>query len=452
MKLLLITKTEMDTLNIQFLLKNHIMFAYTYEDFLSKLHDNVDTVGFTTKAIHLMSTSSKFINLLKGIRILYGYKYVYFTEDDTDGISRYLNTQKNAYVAMSLVKCSEFDIKTQLDRDELKTISYEAPLGLDSSELPTLLGDVERNTQGVLDILNSKPKMLKDILTLATRINSENHGLSREISVLLSQKIHLLELSAQISDENERLVNLLKKLESINEINYGTLCSYKSRYEEYKDSLDTVLNHGLANLKEDLNSTIKVDNPTYPLCVIYLKEVTHLNYLSSYITSLLKILLDKHMIGKFIRILPKNSSTKLKKYSNHVNTTYGIDPKTYSAYSKFVHLGNPHQILEFMLSNRVPVDVVIILDETALDNQFCYGDSVVKYYLGNSDTDLEEYDLDTDSSIVNSKFGNSGAQLLGRYKDFHRISTDPKLTKVFHEKLPLTQTLLTNIKDVLYED
>lgn len=452
MQLLLITKTEMDTLNIQFLLKNHIIFAYTYEDFLNKLHDNIDTVGFTTKAIHLMSTSSKFVNMLKGIRILYGYKYVYFTEDDTDGISKYLKSQPNSYIAPALIKCSEFDIKTNLSRDELKTLEVDTQLSIDSSELPTLLGDVERNTDGVLEILKSKPKLLKDIITLATRIRSENNGLSREVSVLLSQKIHLLELSTHISDENERLVNLLKSLESINEINYATLCSYKNRYEEYQETLDTVLNHGLGSLKEDLSGTVRVDNPTYPLCVLYLKEVTHLNYLSSYINSLLKILLDNHMIGKFIRVLPKNSTMKLKKYSNHVNTSYGIDAKTYSEYSKFVHLGNPYQIIQFMVSNKVPVDVVIILDETGLDNQYCYGDSVIKYYLANNDSDLLEYDIDTSSGIVNHNYSNSACHTLPRYEDYKHISNDNKLTKVYHERLPLTQTLLNSIQEVLRED
>jgi hypothetical protein len=164
------------------------------------------------------------------------------------------------------------------------------------------------------------------------------------------------------------------------------------------------------------------------------------------VNSLLKILLDRHLIGKFLRVLPKNSTQKLKKYSNHVNTSYGLDAKTYSEYSKFVHLGNPYQIIEFMTSNKVPIDVLIILDETAMDMQYCYGNCVIRYNVANNENDLEELGIDLTTGITNT--GQVGLTL-PYYNDYATIESNSTYLKVFHEKLELTETLINNAKAVI---
>lgn len=458
MKLLLATQTETKMLNIQYLLKSTVVFAHTYEEFLSKLHDNIDTIGFTTKAVNLISTPSKFINLLRGINSLYGYKLVYFA-DDTDAITDYIGHRQKCYTEEAFVTQTEVSIVEALNRDEIKIIShFKEELSVTPAGFINLLQKFERNPIQFLEDVNATPKLLKDILTVAKDIHQSNSILARDTSRLHSEKLHLLELSTKISDENKLLNTSLATLEKINEVNYQALCAYKSRYDTYQSTLDTVIKHGIGNLEENLFSSIEVSSSTYPICVLYLKQVTHLKYLSSYIHNFLKILIDNRYIAKVLRVLPKNSTQALPKYSDHYNTSYGLDASTYSKYTKFIHLGNPDTILKFMVSNQLPIDILIVIDETAVDNQYCYGSSVVKYNLASSDEDLLEYNISLDTAIVNESLfpietsDHSLMIQLARFQDFDKIKDSPQLIQVYYESLTLTKRLLNSVNTILHAE
>lgn len=449
MKLLLTTKTEIQQFNLQYLLKSQVIFAHSYEEFLSKLHVNIDCVGFTSKAISLISTSSEFIPRLEGIRVMYDYKFIYFTEDDTDLIATYLNKQQNAFIAPRLSECSEVDILKQLDRDEIKTTRPVDIDTIDANKIPQVLNRLEMTPDRLINEFKESPKLLRDILTVANNVHVRNGYLTRQNSDLQSQKIYLLELANKISDNNDKLVETVKTLEEINNSNYTSLCNYKNIYDEYQSVLDDLLKHGVSNTSENIVSSIHVDNTTYPVCIVYFKQITHLSYFSTYLESLLQIMLDKNKIAKLFRILPKNSTTKLVKYQNYFNTTYGVNALTYSSYHKFVHLGNPHTILEYISSNQMPIDVLFIIDETDIDNQYCYGDSVIRYNIAHKDTDILEYDLDIEHSIVNRVIESNKPILLPHYDNFEKIQDSEKLVQVYNESLPLTQILTKQIDDIL---
>ena len=345
--------------------------------------------------------------------------------------------------------CSEVDIINQLARDEIKSTPILIESTIDVNKLPQIIAKLEATPEKLINEFKENPKTLRDILTVAHSTHIKNSQLHRQNSDLQSQKLQLLELANKISKDNDKLVETIRTLEDINDTNYESLCKYKDMYDNYQTTLESILQHGITNIEPDLVSSIHVKDTTYPICIVYLKQITHLSYLSTYLDSLLNIMVDKHKIAKVLRILPRNSTKKLVKYKDYFNTTNGLNALTYSTYSRFVHLGNPHTILEYMVSNQIPIDVLFIVDETGIDNQYCYGKSVIRYNLANKDTDILEYDLDTKHSIVNHNYGGTKTNLLPYYPDFSKIKDSNKLVQVYNESLPLTSVLVNHIEEVL---
>ena len=448
LKLFLATKTETAGLNIQYLLKSGIVLVYTHEEFLSRLSDNLDSVGFTTKAINLLSTPSIFVSMVDAIRKLYNYNIVYFSEE-YDAIADHMSQLQGCYVAKSLQECSEHDIAEAMSNKGLKLLRRNKEAMFTTGTLKILLQEYQVSPDAVMERIRNDSKLLKNILLTATQLQNTNSRLLREESVLASQKQHLFDIATRIGLENERTSKQLTELQDTNQLNYINLCAYKNRYDEYQVTLNTVLEHGLGSINEDLYGSIKVEGSVYPICVLYFKEITHTNYLSTYIPSLLKTLLDNHYIPKFLRVLPKNSTKALVKFKDYYNTTYGLDARTLTEYSKFIHLGNPHIVLDMILSNQVPIDVLVILDSTAIDNQFCYGDSVIQYNFANSDQDLVDYELPMTNAVVNNQFLYTDYEpyLLSYYEDFQAVLSS-ELVDVYYERLPITQTLLDEIQRV----
>lgn len=453
MKLLLITRSETTTLNIQYLLKSKVIFAYTYEEFMEKLHENIDTVGFTTQAVGLVTSSSKFISVLEGIQKLFGYKMTYFSES-ADSLSDYLKTTPKGNVVESITKYSELDILKSMDFDRGDNIRASSKLTYRGNPEATIRlnrwkNELEHSASKVVNEIIKNPEDLLETLVTAEHYKDKNRQLKRENNQLLSQKTHLLGLAERVSNQNTKLSRELVALDKVNDENYKNLLHYKDIYDGYKETIDDVIRHGVSNIVPNLDTHIYVDETVYPLCILYLKEVTHCRYLSTYLDSFLEILRQNRLIGKVINVLPKGNTARMVKYKDSYDTTHGIDYNSYRLKDKFVHLGNPHTILEFMLSNQMPIDVLIIVDRTPLDNVYCYGPSVVKYNLANTDTDAVEIGISPSQCIVNEVEQDSGAITLGKYRDFSKIKDNKQLKDVYYESVPLTAEFMGVIREVL---
>lgn len=452
MKLLFLTKEETSALNVQYLLQGEVQLVYDYEELLELLHGNVDTLGFTTQAITLCYSSSQFINTLEGIKNMFDYKLVYFAET-SDSISDYMNNTSKCAVVNSLSECSEVTILEALNMEievsnkEISKMVFRDDPKI-TNRIHSWMTSLEHDAPTVLKEINQNPDKLLEILVMAKHIQMEIQRKRKENNMLLTQKQHLLALAEDVDSLNDSLTNKLKKLKHAYDHNNTLLLRYKTSYDQFQQSIHIALKHGIQNLKEDCYESIKCPETVYPMCVVYLKQVTHCNYMSSFIDALMQLMTQKSLSVKLLKVLPKGASGQLVKYENYINITNGFNYSTYKDYSKFLHLGNPYTALNTLLKNEVPVDVLIIVDETPLDYVYCHGDNVILYYLANSYRHIKDLSFTPVASIVNEGEGDNVLRL-DKYEDYEKLSSNSQLTTLYYEQQEVTQNILSSVNQIL---
>lgn len=234
---------------------------------------------------------------------------------------------------------------------------------------------------------------------------------------------NLQNINAKLSTENATLTDGFSKMLA----NAVTLNKSLKEYERI--------------MSKDIYAKININNYPNKPAIIYLKEVEELIHENSFIETLFEILrLQGKQSVKVVRLYDGSSCRRMKalpSYYYPIRNQFLVSDLVSNDF--IVKVGDYHEIFDILFTNKMHLDVLIIVDCKTMDDTVTNG-ATVYLNLCRNRNNIEAYDINVENTIVNGEEeeGYNVWEHYEHYKDL--ISKEEKY--LFLSSRPVMQSIL----------
>lgn len=311
------------------------------------------------------------------------------------------------------------------------TLSFESIQGAiyqdsaleESVEEPKISSDSKSVALKIIedeDTFDTKVQSLaKDYLNL----NSEYSQLTQKLSDYKAECKDLQNLNAKLSNENRVLIN------GFADVMKSSVTLNKS-LKEYERIMS-----------QDIYSKSSLNNYSNKPVIIYFKEIEEILHENSFIETLFEVLrLQGRQSVKVLRLYDGSNCRRVKSlpsYYQIIRNNYLVSDITTNDF--IVKVGDYSDILDILLTNKIGLDILIIVDCKSYDDVVISG-SPIYFNLCRNRANLEYYDISRDNTIVSGyeddnylvwEHYDNYIQLSSKEERFLFLSSRPVIQSIF---------------------
>lgn len=243
---------------------------------------------------------------------------------------------------------------------------------------------------------NSKSVALK-IIEDGDTFDAKIRSLAKDYLNLDSEHNQLMQKLYQCNAKCDDLQNLNAKLSNENSV------LIKGFADVMKSSV--TLNKSLKEyeriMSQDIYNKVSLNNYSNKPIIIYFKEIEEILHENSFIETLFEVFrLQGRQSVKVLRLYDESNCRRVKSlpsYYQVIRNSYLISDITTSDF--IVKVGNYSDVLDILLTNKIGLDILIIVDCKSYDDVVISG-SPIYFNLCRNRANLEYYDIRRDNTIV----------------------------------------------------
>ena len=228
---------------------------------------------------------------------------------------------------------------------------------------------------------------------------------------------NLQNINAKLSTENATLTDGFSKMLA----NAVTLNKSLKEYERI--------------MSKDIYAKININNYPNKPAIIYLKEVEELIHENSFIETLFEILrLQGKQSVKVVRLYDGSSCRRMKalpSYYYPIRNQFLVSDLVSNDF--IVKVGDYHEIFDILFTNKMHLDVLIIVDCKTMDDTVTNG-ATVYLNLCRNRNNIEAYDLNVENTIVNGE-EEEGYNVWEHYEHYKDLIKRAKYQILFYASL-----------------
>lgn len=281
-------------------------------------------------------------------------------------------------------------------------------------------------------------------LNLGYRVIKES--LSKSNTELKESKIFSEKLQEIIKDLRNRLQETNDSL-SLTEHSrrelFAELTSLQSAHNSLVESLQDIVS--VAEINSSLSKTINIDDVRDAPLVIYVKELTTMRYLTTFLNNFVNFSTENLGLTKLL-VIENDFNTKSIPLYQHKGISYLTDgtPLESMILGNLVTTGVNNKLLKYLLQNSLQLETLIIYDRTSLTENLVTGKDVINFYTLADLDDKKHFNLEEQLIISND---SRSTYSLGKIKEFASTKGNKDIESSILNSLKLTKQFASFIKN-----
>lgn len=454
--LFICTRLELEGIDTTYLTMNNLNVTASLMEGLQAIVEGESfTMLFTESVLDEQMTDEDFINYIHLVNSLYPKKPRFI----------YLKRRRNADdIVEALYTYNNWDIHyntkvTQLDSTEIIRMIEERKIP-DSDykkrdSIEEVLVSGKNMKDALLDSLKSNRDFSNNVFFQSTV--TRNMSLVRDMAIAFdltikelnksvrSNNLTVSKLSKLNKDMNDLVIELNETKESLSEsqgINgqlLRELTLVQSKYNSLVNILQDLMyveRSNTLNHRHKRVDHVSLQTPT----IIYLKQVSHVNHLTSYMSNLAKIMTQSVGLTKLYIIESETNLISVPRYEKK-GFSYVTDGTSLPEVilKNLISCGLESKLLDFLIDNSLNVDYLIVVDKTGTDFDLISGHNVLKIMGAKSLNDLKIVGLQDNISITNDVKQELSIPVVKNYLQFEN---NYQLEMSLISSLPITKLLI----------
>lgn len=274
-------------------------------------------------------------------------------------------------------------------------------------------------------MLNLAYKVVKDSLT-----KSDEELRKRSI---LNEKLN--EIIKDLRKKLQETSDSLSSTEQSRRELFAELTALHSSHNSLVDSLQDII--AVTGVNTSLSKVINIDNIRDAPLVIYIKELTTMQYLTTFLNNFVNFSTSNIGLTKLL-VIENDFNTKSIPLYLQKGIQYLTDgtPLETMILGNIVTTGVNTKLLNYLLQNSLQLETLIIYDRTSLTENLVEGRDVINFYTLADLEDRKVFNLEENLVISNDP---RSTYSLGRVKEFSEVRGNKEIESSILNSLKLTK-------------
>lgn len=224
---------------------------------------------------------------------------------------------------------------------------------------------------------------------------------------------------------------------------FAELTALHSSHNSLVDALQDIM--AVTDLNTSLSRVINIDNMRDAPLVIYIKELTSMRYLTTFLNNFVNFSTSNMGLTKLL-VIENDFNTKSIPLYAQKGIQYLTDgtPLESMILGNIVTTGVNNKLLNYLLQNSLQLETLIIYDRTSLTENLVEGHDVINFYTLADLEDKKVFNLEGELVISND---SRSTYSLGRVKEFSEVRGNKEIESSILNSLKLTKQLASFIRN-----